>query len=138
MPTCRKTRADGSPRRKDVNTDPHWTNWEYLAAFGEDELGYTYLDAIKRFCCIPSEEDAWLDELVRRARAAHDQAGQSRMGREAAWRVLRRAGMILLHDRMDELKVGQGIMKPRAVFLWPTTSRTLTIATNWRVDTAGR
>lgn len=138
MPKLRKQRMPGAPSRENVNTDPHWTNWETLAAFGEDELGYTYLDAIKRFCCIPSEEDAWLDELVRRARAAHDQAGQSRTGREAAWRVFRRAGMILLHDRMDELKVGQGILKPRAVFCWPMTSRTITVATNWRVHADGK
>jgi hypothetical protein len=85
-----------------------------------------YLDAVKRFCCLSSVEDEWLDELVRQARAAHDQAGQSRTGRQAAWRVLRRAGMVLLHDRMDELKVGRGILTPRAVFLWPTTSRDLT------------
>lgn len=133
MPTCRKTRAAEAPRRKDVNTDPHWTNWEYLAAFGEDELGYTYLDAIKRFCCLPSDEDAWLDELVRAARQAHDLAGSSQLGRLAAWRVFRRAGMILLHDRMEELQVGRGILRPRAVFRWPMASRTITVATNWRV-----
>lgn len=119
-------------RRVNVNNDPHWTNWEYLAAFGEDELGYTYLDAIKRFCCLPSEEEAWLEELVRRARQAHDAAGQSRRGREAAWAVLRRAGMILRHDRMAELRVGAGILRPRAAFLWPGLNHEVVVSVHWK------
>lgn len=133
MPTPKRPGAGGK-RRVNVNTDSHWTNWEYLAAFGEDELGYTYLEAIKRFCCLPSQEEAWLEDLVRRARQAHDQAGQSRNGREAAWAVLRRAGMILLHDRMEELRVGAGILRPRAAFRWPGTGRTVIVGAGWKLQ----
>ena len=132
MPTPRKPRT-GVRRRVDINTDPHWTNWEVLAAFGEDERGDTYLDAVKRFCCLPSEEDAWLEDLVRRARQAHDAAGQSRNGREAAWAVLRRAGMILLHERMRELRVGAGILKPRAAFRWPGIRREVVVGAGWKL-----
>lgn len=137
MPTPKRPGAGGK-RRVNVNTDPHWTNWEYLAAFGEDELGYTYLEAIKRFCCLPSQEDAWLDELVRRARLAHDRAGQCRAGREAAWSVLRRAGMILLHDMMAELRVGTSRMKPRAAFLWPGRGVRVVVAANWKTTIKDR
>ena len=134
MASPRKKRGPSTPLREDRNTDPHWTNWEYLSAFGEDDLGYTYLDAIKQFCCMPSEEEMWLDELVREARRAYDRAGHSQTGRQAAWRVFRRAGMILLHDRMEELKVETGRLRPRAAFAWPSKSMTVIIATNWRVE----
>jgi hypothetical protein len=121
------------------NIDRHWTNWEYLAAFGEDEHGETYLDAVKRFCCLPSEEDVWLDNLVRKARMANDRAGKSRAGREAAWRVLRRAGMILLHDLMDELQVlVEGKRKPRAAFLWPCKAIFVIVTTEWKIQHFGK
>ncbi|MDP2359187.1 MAG: hypothetical protein Q8O14_00325 [bacterium] len=117
------------------NVDPHWTNWEVLAAFGEDEHGGSYLDAVKRFCCMPHEEDVWLDNLVRQARQAHDRAGQSRAGREAAWEVLCQAGMVLLHDLMNELQVQvERKRKPRAAFYWPAMAVTVIINTNWRVS----
>ena len=132
MPTPKRPRA-GVKRRVNVNTDPHWTNWEILAAFGEDERGDTYLEAVKRFCCLSSPEEAWLEDLVRRARQAHDAAGQSRAGREAAWAVLRRAGMILLHERMKELRVGAGILKPRAAFRWPGIRREVVVGAGWKL-----
>lgn len=135
MSTPRKKRGPVTPLREERNTDPHWTNWEYLAAFGVDDLGYTYLDAIKQFCCLPSDEDVWLDELVRRARKAYTENGGSRTGQEAAWRVFRRAGMILLHDRMDTMKVQNfKIRAPRAAFIWPSKSLTIIVTTDWRVD----
>ncbi len=134
MASPRKKRGPSTPLREDRNTDPHWTNWEYLSAFGEDDLGYTYLDAVKRFCCLPSEEDAWLDDLVRAAKRAHDRSGSSQTGRQAAWRVFRRAGMILLHDLMDDLQVETGKLKPRAAFFWPSQAMTLIITTAWHVD----
>lgn len=132
---ARARKPKRSTTRKDVNTDPHWTNWEYLAAFGVDDLGYTYLDAVKQFCCVPNEEEAWLEDLVRKAHRAHDRAGRSTTGRQAAWRVLRRAGMILLHDLMDDLKVETGKRKPRAAFRWPEMAMTVIVTTNWKLDT---
>ncbi|MFA7331083.1 MAG: hypothetical protein WC326_08425 [Candidatus Delongbacteria bacterium] len=132
MSTPRKKRVATTPKRENRNTDPHWTNWEYLAAFGEDDLGYTYLDAVKQFCSQPSEEERWLDELVRQARIAHDRAGLRRSGRHAAWSVFRRAGMILLHNEMHEMKV-KGKHGPRAVFLWPATALMVVVGTNWQV-----
>jgi len=133
--SAKKKRGPGTPPREERNLDPHWTNWEVLAAFGEDERGDTYLDAVKRFCCLPSEEDVWLDELVRAAHRAHDRAGSCQTGRMAAWRVFRRAGMILLHDFMEDLQVETGRLKPRAAFYWPAKAMTVVITTNWRVDT---
>lgn len=49
----KQKRKKGAPAyaRQDVSTDPHWVNWEYLAAFGEDERGYTFLEAVKQHCC---------------------------------------------------------------------------------------
>ncbi len=135
MATAKKKRGPKTPPREERNTDPRWTNWEVLSAFGEDENGTTYLDAIKQFCCVPNEEEAWLGDLVRRARRAHDRAGQSATGRQAAWRVLRRAGMILLHDLMDDLKVETGKLKPRAAFRWPEMSITVIVTTTWKLDT---
>lgn len=133
MATPRKKRGPGTPLREERNTDPHWTNWDYLAAFGEDEQGYTYLEAIKRFCCLPSDEEAWIDDLVREAHRAYLRAGACQKGQAAAWRVLRRAGMILLHDLMADLRVGAGRLKPRAAFRWPTTTATtIIVATNWK------
>ena len=131
MASPKKKRGPHTPRREERNTDPHWTNWEYLAAFGVDDLGYTYLDAIRQFCCIPSDEDAWLEDLVKAAKRAHDRAGHSRTGQAAAWTVLRRAGMILLHDLMEDLKVG-GKMKPRAAFRWPSQGITVIVSNSWK------
>lgn len=135
MATPRKKRSPDTPSREDRNTDPRWTNWEYLSAFGEDDLGYTYLDAVKRFCCCPSDEELWLEDLVKRARRAYEDAGLSRSRRQAAWRVIRRAGMILLHDRMLDMRVWELRRKrPRAVFRWPSRRLTIVIGTNWKID----
>lgn len=135
MATPRKKRSPDTPSREDRNTDPRWTNWEYLSAFGEDDLGYTYLDAVKRFCCCPSDEDLWLEDLVKRARKAYEHAGSRRSRRQAAWRVFRRAGMILLHDEMG--KRGRGKQRPQAVFSWPSRAMIVMVTTAWKVERNG-
>lgn len=131
MSTPKKKRDPHTPLREDRNTDPRWTNWEYLAAFGEDDLGYTYLDAIKQFFSLPSDEEVWLNELARQARHAHDMACLRNSGRQAAWSVFRRAGMLLLHDEMN--KRVKGHRRPWAVFAWPGTRMVVTVGAGWRV-----
>jgi hypothetical protein len=72
---------------------------------------------------------------VRKARQAHDRAGQSRNGREAAWNVLCEAGMVLLHGLMNELQVQvERKRKPRVAFYWPERAMTVIVSTNWRVS----
>ncbi len=139
MATRKPRRRDGRPTRKrsEVGTDPLWVNWEYLAAFGQDERGYQYLDAIKLHCGIKSAEDEWMDNLVRRARQAHDEAGHCQRGQEAAWRVFRRAGMILFHDLMLEVGVGKPF-KPRAVFYSPVMARTMVVGPHWKLSPMAR
>ncbi|MDP2360615.1 MAG: hypothetical protein Q8O14_07665 [bacterium] len=133
MATPKKKRRPGAPLREDINTDPRWVNWEFLAAFGVDDTGHTYLDAIKQHCCVKSDEDQWMEDLVRRAHQVHDRAGHSAMGRNAACDFFRKAGMVLLPDFMDDLGVG-GTLKPRAAFWWPAALTTVIVHTNWKVS----
>lgn len=128
MATARKPKR--STTRKDVNTDPHWTNWEYLAAFGVDDLGYTYLEAVKRFCCIPSDEEVWLEDLINMAKLAFERAGSHRSRQQAACRVFRRAGMILLHDEMK--KRAKGECRTQVVLIWPTMEKMVMITNKWK------
>ncbi|MDP2361996.1 MAG: hypothetical protein Q8O14_14810 [bacterium] len=126
-----------TPRRKhvrhDVNTEPRWLNWEFLAAFGVDESGYTYLDAVKQHCCAGLAREDWLEALIRRARKAYIAAGRSKYGQRAAWAVFRRAGMIMLHDLMDDLSEGRKL-GPMAAFQSPRTAEIVIIRRSWKAE----
>lgn len=118
-------------RRQEMNTDRHWVNWEFLAAFGVDERGYTYLAAVKQHCCLADEPDEWLDNVVRRARKACEKVGSVRVGNRAAWRILRWAGLVVLHDLMKDLR-RPGRVGPHAAFFEPGTSQVWVVGRNWK------
>lgn len=117
--------------REEIGTDIRWVNWDLLAAFGEDERGYTYLAAILRYCCVEDRTTEWMELLVDRARAAHGRAGHGVRGQFAALRVFRRAGLVILHKLMDELGVGKP-MRPRAAFYSPITEQFVIVTTHWK------
>jgi hypothetical protein len=130
------TKRKTTPRtglREDVGSDPHWVNWEYLAAFGEDERGFTFVAAVKQYCCAQSDEEEWLEQLVKRARVAFDRAGHGATGLYAACRVLRaEGGMVILHDLMADLGVGLP-RNPRLAFRWQQSLMTVVVNWSWKV-----
>lgn len=100
-----------------------------MSAFGEDDDGHTYLEAVLLHCCSPVGDQDLLD-IIKRARAAF---GLSRRGKHrAAWRVLESSGLTLLPTLMAELGVGRS-HGPRAAFYCPVRDQTFIIGYDWRL-----
>lgn len=105
--------------------------WDMMIAFGSDEEGTEFLTAVKAHCCTP---DAALDlpALARAARAASRDAGHGLAGKQAAWRVLEQAGLVLLPRLMQELGVHRR-GGPRAAFYCAALDQTCILGFDWRL-----
>lgn len=106
-----------------------------MAAFGSDEVGNTYLDAVRRYCCTPEVGGEALQEIVQDAKAAFILAGNCDRGKRAAWDVLESAGMVLMHDRMKQLGVARP-RGPRAAFFCPAQGRVFVLTYAWHLQVA--
>lgn len=115
---------------------PTRLSWDMMIAFGADEDGAEYLDAIKAHCCGPAGEID-LPELVCRARAASRVAGHGLAGRRAAWRVLEQAGLELLPDLMADIGAARR-SGPRAAFYCPVQGQTYILGFDWRLVPADK
>lgn len=115
--------------------DPTKARWDMMAAFGSDEDGNSYLQAILQHCCTPNHEDETLLELIHRARSAYRDAGSFGKGRLAARGVLVQAGMVLLDDREQALAGGTQ-RAPLAVFYVPDMGQAYILSCTWHLQAA--
>ena len=116
--------------------NPAKVRWDTLSAFGTDEAGNTYLDAVRAHCCTPVAGDDQVHEAIAAARDAFNQAGQCQRGKEAAWEVLEGAGLILLPVLMQELGVNRQ-RGPRAAFYSEWLQQSFILTYSWRLVLVG-
>lgn len=115
--------------------DPTKVRWDMMAAFGSDEDGNSYLQAVMQHCCDPGPEDEALLDLVHRARQAYRDAGSYGKGRAAARGVLLQAGLVMLDDRTPT--GGRGTRRaPLAVFYFPERGQAYILSRTWHLQAA--
>jgi hypothetical protein len=114
-----------------LSKDPSKVGWDMMTAFGSDEYGHQFLEAVVLHCT-PLSGDAWLEAVVQNAKTAFRESGFGMPGKRAAWTALEDAGLNILPDMMDAIGVNRS-HGPRAAFFYPLLDKAFIVSYNWQI-----